>query len=107
MRRSLAPSLVLAVTITVMTAGSAAANPNTCIAGKLACTTAYSSAVFKCYGKLFKTGFGGQNQIKAEDCVRKARSKFGTALSSSIQCWDKVEAKEKVEKPETVCRVNM
>ncbi len=107
MRRALTASLALAVTATLMTAGFAAAEPNTCIAGKLACTTAYTSAVFKCYAKVFKSGFGGQNLSKAEDCVRKARSTFGTALSSAIQCWDKVEAKEKVEKPATVCPANI
>jgi hypothetical protein len=104
MRRSLVPTLVAAVVgVAVFTAGPAVAQPNTCIAGKLACTDAFTSAVFKCYAKIFKSGFAGGNQDKAEDCVRKARSKFGTALSSKVQCWDKVEAKEKAEKPETVC----
>jgi len=103
MRRSLVPTLVAAVVVVVLTARPAAAQPNTCIAAKLACTDAFTSAVFKCYAKIFQAGFGGANQDKAEDCVRKARSKFGTALSNKVQCWDKVEAKEKAEKPATVC----
>ncbi len=103
MFRSLVPTLTAALVASVLSASPAGAQPNTCIAAKLACTNAFTSAVFKCYAKVFKTGFGGENQDKAEDCVRKARSKFGTALSSKIQCWDKVELKEKAEKPETVC----
>jgi hypothetical protein len=104
MPRSLVPALAAAVVgAAVLSAAPAVAEPNTCIAAKLACTDAFTSAVFKCYAKIFKAGFGGGNQDKAEECVRKARSKFGTALSSQAQCWDKVEAKEKAEKPETVC----
>ncbi len=103
MRRAIAPILVVAAGTLVLSTAPALAQPNTCIAGKLACANAFTSAVFKCYAKVFKTGFGGGNQQKAEDCVRSARSKFGTALSNKVQCWDKVEAKAKVEKPETVC----
>lgn len=101
MVRSLVPTLVAAA---VLGAGTpAAAQPNTCIAGKLACTNAFASAVFKCYAKVFKTGFGGENQDKAEECVRKARAKFGTALAPKTQCWDKVEGKEDPTKPATAC----
>lgn len=101
MVRSLVPTLVAAA---VLGAGTpAAAQPNTCIAGKLACTNAFASAVFKCYAKVFKTGFGGENQDKAEECVREARAKFGTALAPKTQCWDKVEGKEDPTKPATVC----
>ena len=107
MYRSLAPSVVTLALAALGMAAPASAAPNTCIAGKLACTHAYTSAVFKCYAKVFKAGFTGENADKAEDCVRKARAKFGTALSSKVQCWDKVEAKEKVEKPETVCPANI
>jgi hypothetical protein len=104
MPRSLVPALAAAVVgAAVLSAAPAVAEPNTCIAAKLACTDAFASAIFKCYAKIFKSGCGGANQDKAEDCVRKARSKFGTALSSQVQCWDKVEAKEKAENPETVC----
>ena len=105
--RLLAPSAVLTLVVALGTSAPAAAEANTCIAGKLACTNAYTSAVFKCYAKVFKAGFTVENSDKAEDCVRKARAKFGTALSSKTQCWDKVEAKEKVEKPETVCPANI
>lgn len=101
MFRSVVPILVVAA---VLGAGTPAlAQPNTCIAGKLACTHAFSSAVFKCYAKIFKTGFGGENQDKAEECVRKARAKFGTAPDPKTQCWDKVEGKEDAAKPATVC----
>ena len=102
MRRSIAVSLA-AAGLAVLGATPAGAQPNTCIAGKLACAHTFSSAVFKCYAKIFKAGFTAENGDKAEDCIRKARSKFGTALSNTVQCWDKVEAKEKPEKPETVC----
>lgn len=103
MYRSILRILTVVLVPSLLSATPVSAQPNTCIAAKLACTNAFTSAVFKCYAKVFKTGFGGGNQEKAEDCVRRARSKFGTALSSTIQCWDKVEAKEKAEKPETVC----
>lgn len=102
MRRSLAP-ILLVLALVVGAAAPAAAQPNTCIAGKLACAHAFSSAVFKCYATVFKTGFGGENQDKAEECVRKARAKFGTALNPKTQCWDKVEGKEDATKPATVC----
>ena len=102
MLRSLVPSLVAAAL--VLGGGSpAAAQPNTCIAGKLACTHAFSAAVFKCYATIFQKGFGGENQDKAEECIRNARAKFGTALSPKTQCWDKVEGKEDATKPATVC----
>jgi hypothetical protein len=107
MRRSFTPILVAVAAATVVTAGPVAAAPNSCIAGKLACTNAFSSAVSKCYAKIFKTGFGGENQDKAEECIRRARRKFGTAVSPKLQCWDKVEGKEKAEKPETVCPANI
>jgi hypothetical protein len=102
MLRSFAPILV--VTALVLGAPApASAQPNTCIAGKLACTHAFSSAVFKCYAAIFKKGFTVQNGDKAEECIRKARAKFGTALNPKTQCWDKVEGKEDPTKPETVC----
>jgi hypothetical protein len=101
-------AIVLAVlAATLVTATPAAAQSNSCIAGKIACTNVFASAVFKCYAKLFKAGFTADTQEKGEECVRKARQKFGTALSSKVQCWDKVEAKEKAEKPETVCPANI
>ncbi len=104
MRRSvLVPTLLATAGLVIAVAGPASAAPNTCIAGKIACTNAFSSSVFKCYAKIFKTGFTGETADKAEECIRKARRKFGTALSSKVQCWDKVEAKENVAKPETVC----
>jgi len=106
MRRSLVSTLVAAVVV-LGAATPAAAQPNTCIAGKLACTNVFASAVFKCYAKIFKAGFGGENQDKAEECVRKARQKFGTAVNPKVQCWDKVEAKEDVAKPETICPANV
>jgi hypothetical protein len=111
MRQSFAaPSAVtLAAVASALLAGVAAATeqPNTCIAGKLACTNAFTSAVFKCYAKVFKSGFTGANGDKAEECVRKARRKFGTAVSDKVQCWDKIEGKEKAAKPETVCPANI
>jgi hypothetical protein len=102
MHRSVLPILVVAVLV-VGTVAPAAAQPNTCIAGKLACTHAFSSAVFKCYATIFKKGFTGENEDKAEECIRKARAKFGTALNPKTQCWDKVEGKEDAAKPKTVC----
>lgn len=111
MSRSLVGSALSAVLLASMLVGSGRAHatvqPNTCIAGKLACASAYSSAVFKCYAKIFKSGFTAANGDKAEECVRKARRTFGTAVTNKVQCWDKIESKEKVEKPETVCPANI
>lgn len=107
MRRSIAASslthLAGALLLGVAMAEPAAAEPNTCIAGKIACTNVYASAVFKCYAKIFKAGFTGENADKAEECIRQARRKFGTAVNPKPACWDKVEAKETAEKPATVC----
>jgi hypothetical protein len=103
MRRSLVSTLVSSVGAAMLFVTPAGAQPNSCIAGKLACANAFTSAVFKCYATIFKTGFDGETRDKAEECIRKARRKFGTAVSSKVQCWDKVEAKETAENPKTVC----
>lgn len=105
MRRSMRLALFAVLGTAIVTASPVSAQPNTCVAGKIACTNAFSAAVFKCYAKIFKSGFTGETQDKAEECVRKARRKFGTAVNPKPACWDKVEAKQSNDKPETVCPV--
>ena len=104
MRRSVAvTSLTAALAGAAVLPAIAAAEPNTCIAGKIACTNVFASAVFKCYAKIFKAGFTGAHADKAEECIRAARRKFGTAVNPKPACWDKVEVKETAEKPTTLC----
>src|SRR5262245_29537767 len=84
--------------------GTANAQPaNTCAAGKMKCTSVFANAAFKCYAKAFKKGFTSETNAKGDECVRKARQKFGTALSTKPGCIDKIEAKQKQDKPETIC----
>ena len=89
-----------------LTAGRAAAQPlNTCTAGKIKCVNAFTSAVFKCVAAAYKKPPSAAVQDKAQACVRKARQKFGTAVSPKAGCIDKIEAKEDPAKPETICPV--
>jgi hypothetical protein len=84
-------AVAVAASALLVAVAQATEQPNTCIAGKLACTNACTSAVFK-------SGFTAENGDKAEECIRKARRKFGTAVSGKVQCWDKIESKEKAER---------
>ena len=90
--------------ITVAVPGAATAEPlNTCTAGKIKCTNAFAAAVFKCVAAAYKKPPSFESQEKAQACVRKARQKFGTAVSPKPGCIEKVEAKEDPSKPETIC----
>jgi hypothetical protein len=92
-------------------AGSVVARPvdagaqlaNTCVAGKIKCTNVFASSVFKCVAAAYKKPPTFESEQKAQDCIRKARQKFGTAVSPKPGCIDKIEAKEDPAKSETVC----
>ena len=95
---------VLAVAAAVAGPPPAAAEPlNTCTAGKIKCTNAFATAVFKCFAAAYKKPPTFESQEKAKACVRKARQKFGTAVSPKPGCIEKVEAKQDLSKPETIC----
>jgi len=86
-----------------LTPGRAAAEANTCAAGKLKCARTFATAALKCYGPMAKKGLDAKTGSKGEDCVRKARQKLGTAIASGPGCVEKVEARQNVAKPATVC----
>ncbi len=101
MRIIVALALTAAVTLA---AGRAAAQPlNTCTAGKIKCVNTFTTTVFKCVAAAYKKPPSAAVQDKAQACVRKARQKFGTAVSPKPGCIDKVEAKEDPTKPESIC----
>lgn len=82
---------------------AAAQTPNTCASGKIKCTNAFAATAFKCVGAVYKKAPSAESFDKAEECVRKARRKFGTAVSNKPGCFEKLDAKQDVTKPETVC----
>jgi hypothetical protein len=102
--RRLLAALTLAAAWTLAQAPLvAAADPNTCAAGKVKCATTFATTAFKCYGPLAKKGVNGSTGEKAESCIFKGRQKLGSAIASGPGCIEKLEAKQKPEKPETMC----
>ncbi len=65
--------------------------PNTCTSNKKICAAKYACARLKCYGNAIKNGVA----VDAL-CLERARTKFRS-------CFQRVEAKQRILKPPTVC----
>lgn len=72
--------------------------PNKCVAGKIGCVAKEAAAFVKCHAKAQKAG-----TPVSEECLAKAREKF-LGVSGVEGCFEKLESKQNLEKPASVCR---
>lgn len=80
----------------LISAGAVSAQPNNCSAGKLSCISTFNDKALGCFKTNVKNGNSAQNSIKLGDCLDKATDKFAG-------CLIKIEAKQKIDKPATLC----
>ncbi len=72
---------------------------NKCSAGKKKCVLKKVSAKLKCEGNNLKK----PDPVKYGPCIQKAEDKFDGGADPTKGCFAKLESKQNVAKPETVC----
>lgn len=102
MKNKLWPALLLAVlTTTIQAANVPGEAANKCLAGKNKCVSTLVSALMACRAQC--EGSPTKCGQKQTDCEAKAKLKFDGGVTPEKGCFAKLEAKQNVAKPETVC----
>lgn len=95
-------ALTLIFTLPVAAQGTPGVDPNKCLAGKNKCVSKLAASLLKCRELCQKTPDNrcGQAQI---DCEQRAREKFDGGAKPEKGCFEKLEAKEDLAKPDSLC----
>jgi len=90
---------VAGVAVLALSGTASAVTVNKCAAGKKKCAVTKLKALITCHVKAERKGV-----VVEQACLDKAKAKFDGGAEPAKGCFAKLEAKEKQNKPETVCQ---